>query len=393
LINPELLVWARETAKYDTTRAAKKLAIAVDKLERWELGEDQPTINQLRKIANIYKRPLAVFYLSEKPKDFQPLKEFRRVDIYFLSDDETKLTFEIRKAVSRRSVALELVEDLHDDIPAFNHRIKLSDDPESVALKIRKFLYIDYEKQTGFLDSNTAFNSWVSAVERSGVLVFQASGIDVESMRGFSICEHPLPIIGLNIRDALSARIFSLIHELTHIMLNKSGICDIIESGIYDRRIEGIEKFCNHVAGSTLIPKETLLTEQLVKENNDAEWSDIVLRKLANKFKCSREVVLRRFLTFELTTPEFYNKKREQFLEEYRRDEEDDKKKEGGYAPFPRRVISTSGLSFVNLVLEGYHTQAVTLPELSDCLNMKLKHLPSLEHEALSKSAKYEVLF
>ena len=62
-INPALLTWARSTASYEIPEAAEKLKIDADALAAWEAGAEQPSIAQLRKIASLYKRPLAVLYL------------------------------------------------------------------------------------------------------------------------------------------------------------------------------------------------------------------------------------------------------------------------------------------------------------------------------------------
>jgi len=76
---PELLRWAREDARYSIPEAAKKLNTSADRLLSFERGENRPTIKQLRNLANIYKRPLAVFFLPEPPKDFQAMRDFRRL--------------------------------------------------------------------------------------------------------------------------------------------------------------------------------------------------------------------------------------------------------------------------------------------------------------------------
>jgi DNA-binding transcriptional regulator YiaG len=53
--------------------------IDVEVLSKWEEGEALPSIPQLRKLGEIYKRPLAVFFLSEPPPGFDPQREFRRL--------------------------------------------------------------------------------------------------------------------------------------------------------------------------------------------------------------------------------------------------------------------------------------------------------------------------
>jgi len=78
-VKPELLRWARESAGYSVTEAARKLSkLAPERLEQWESGEDQPTIAQLRHMARVYRRPLSVFYLPEVPM-FPVMHDFRRL--------------------------------------------------------------------------------------------------------------------------------------------------------------------------------------------------------------------------------------------------------------------------------------------------------------------------
>jgi transcriptional regulator with XRE-family HTH domain len=78
-INPALLIWARTTAGYELVGAAEALDLSQEKLEAWEGGEDQPSIPQLPKLAELYKRPLAVLYLPEPPQTFQPMHDLGRL--------------------------------------------------------------------------------------------------------------------------------------------------------------------------------------------------------------------------------------------------------------------------------------------------------------------------
>ena len=71
-IHPELLVWARTTAGLTQEAVAKKVQIKPQLLQDWESGAANPSIAQLRKLGEIYKRPLAVFFLSQPPKGFDP---------------------------------------------------------------------------------------------------------------------------------------------------------------------------------------------------------------------------------------------------------------------------------------------------------------------------------
>ena len=78
-VKPTLLVWARESAGLEIDEAARKLQVKPERLASWETGERRPTINQLRHLARVYRRPIAVFFLSKPPKKFKAMHDFRRL--------------------------------------------------------------------------------------------------------------------------------------------------------------------------------------------------------------------------------------------------------------------------------------------------------------------------
>jgi Zn-dependent peptidase ImmA (M78 family) len=69
LVNPLMLRWARETAGYTLAEAAARLRGVRDpetELGAWEGRERWPSVPQARKLAALYKRPLAVFTLMHE---------------------------------------------------------------------------------------------------------------------------------------------------------------------------------------------------------------------------------------------------------------------------------------------------------------------------------------
>ncbi|NTU65254.1 MAG: hypothetical protein HGB05_18105, partial [Chloroflexi bacterium] len=88
--------------------AAAKLDVEVERLEQWEQGTDLPSIAQLRKVGETYKRPLAVFFLSEPPQGFDPQREFRRLAGVTPQTESPELRLSLRVALFRREVAREL---------------------------------------------------------------------------------------------------------------------------------------------------------------------------------------------------------------------------------------------------------------------------------------------
>ena len=112
IVKAELLVWARERAKVTAKAAAKAVNVKPETLAEWEAGAEAPTLNQLRALATCYRFPLAVFYLPKPPKDFAPLRDFRRLPDADSEEISPNLAYHIRSAYERRELALELHEGL-----------------------------------------------------------------------------------------------------------------------------------------------------------------------------------------------------------------------------------------------------------------------------------------
>lgn len=225
LVEPALLLWARESAGL-TIEAASKSVTTPERLELWEKGESAPTIRQLYLLANKYKRPLSVFYLSEPPSDFQALQDFRRLPGTVAGLFSPELNYEIRAAQERREIALELYEELNEPVPTFGLRADRRRNPEMLGMEIREYLGVTYDQQRSWQDARKAYNAWRNLIETVGVLVFQASRIAIGEMRGFAIAEEELPVIAVNSKDYPSGRTFSLLHELCHLVLGESALTD-----------------------------------------------------------------------------------------------------------------------------------------------------------------------
>jgi Zn-dependent peptidase ImmA (M78 family)/DNA-binding XRE family transcriptional regulator len=380
-IKPEILIWARENAAYTIDIAAKKNAVSVEKLLSWENGKDAPTINQLRKIAQVYKFPLSVFYLSKPPKNFSVMHDFRRLSIDNILNYSPELKYEIRLAEQRRELALELFNELNENPSSFTFHVNLDDSPEELSLKIRKILNMKIDEQINWKDPRLAFNELRSKIEDLGILVFQAIKVDLKEMRGFSIAEQILPVIAINRKDSYNGRIFSLLHEFTHLMLGKGGVSDFSEEGERDIEDKRIEIFCNHVAAATLVPKEFILKESIVINNNNLSWDNLTLEELSKRYSVSKEVILRRLLTLGKTNESFYNKKRQEFIKELVETNKNKKIKDFK-RNIPNETFSSLGTPYIKLVIDNYYKEKITLNQLSYFLGgIKIKHLKKIEEK------------
>ncbi|HET19557.1 MAG TPA: ImmA/IrrE family metallo-endopeptidase [Chromatiales bacterium] len=391
LVKPELLVWARTSAHLRVDEAAHKAQVKEDQLTAWERGEGQPSIPQLRKLSRAYKRPLAVFYLPRPPRTFEPLRDFRRLPEGAVGQQSPELAYEIRRARYRRDVALDLYRELMGEDPQpFTLTATLDEDPEEVASRLRAYLGVTREEASGWRTAYEALNRWRSALEDRAVLVFQAEDVSVSEMRGFSISETVFPAVVVNMKDAPAARVFSMLHETTHLMLHDGGVCDALDETLPDE--ERAEVFCNRVAGATLVPAEWLLQEDVVRGQPGPRWSDETLMVLAQRYRVSREVVIRRLLLLGRTTEAFYKKKRRQLQAEFEAKQEEDLQKRAlglvapGFVTPDRVAVSTAGPLFVRLVLNSYNQEKITSNDLSSFLEVRLKHVQKIAQAVLRRS-------
>ncbi len=247
---------------------------------------------------------------------------------------------------------------------------ELTDDPSSLAERLRRRVDISLDEQQTWREPYTALRAWTEAIESVGVLVSQFSDVEVAETRGFSIGDQPYPLIALNGKDAPRAKIFTLFHELAHIALGAAGICDLHES---DQ--PSIEKFCNQVAAEALVPGWHLLDQPIVAAHRRVEWADRELQDLSTAYAVSGEVVLRRLLTLGRTSLAFYRRKRREYLQR-----QEDTAEAGGFMPYFRRVLRDNGAAFTSLALEAYYADAISSIDLSRLLGgFKLQHLGAIE--------------
>jgi Zn-dependent peptidase ImmA (M78 family) len=152
------------------------------------------------------------------------------------------------------------------------------------------------------------------------------------------------------------------------------GLCDLKTEVERSAKEHRVEVFCNAAAAACLIPRSALLNHRLVGDHpNSPLWKDAEIDHLARFFSTSREALLRRLLTFKLTSKAFYEEKRAEYQEQYA-----SHPAKGGYVPPSTDALSLLGRPFVRLVLGSLQTGRITTSDASDYLGIRLKHLPAL---------------
>ena len=379
-INPELLLWARQTAGLTIEEAARRSTISLARLLKAESGEAPLTTIQLEKYAATCRRPVAAFYLPKPPEIPQAVPDFRRLPGGGVKAISTELRLEIRRAQQRRVDVIELADELEEELPKFTLTFTQQSSAKDASVLLREYLGISLQEQLTWGKPEKALKAWKRAAETAGVLVFEVSRIAVSEMRGVALSLDPLPIAILNGADEASARTFSLLHELTHLALNVSaidgGVAEPVGLSEQDARTE---KFCNEVAGEFLVPSEALL--QYLGEQADGGLNMTFLASAAKRFSVSREVIARRLLVNGRIGNGQFQLWREQLKEEYEAFLKEKKAKSKASKSGPRfEVIQARNLSqtFMRLAFNAYEQDHLSLNGVSGLLGLKVKSVFAL---------------
>lgn len=152
--------------------------------------------------------------------------------------------------------------------------------------------------------------------------------------RGFAVSDPLAPVIFINIADAPTARVFTLIHELAHLWIGSSGVSSVVPSSSRKDEV-----FCNAVAGDFLVPEGQFRPVWRAVEN----WVGM-LPQLAATFHVSRLVIARRACDLGLISTVAYN-------EYYRAELETFREKKGSGGSFYRSAGARNSKRFSRAVI------------------------------------------
>jgi len=356
-INPQVLRWAREEAGYDLAEIAGKVDIVPDRYKLWEEEGKNIPLGKLKILANAYKRQLAVFLLPAVPEKIAKPKDFRN-----LSPAKSKLSKKVMEILRDVTYFRETALELQGETYWKNRYQWLNDvkgkinDSDSFHNQLRELLDIDIDEQINWNSDSEAYRKWRFAVEdRLGIFVFQFS-MPLDEVQGFSFTDKLPYAIVTNSNHSYTGRIFTIFHELAHILRHQSGMC-LFEAATAKQKEEWE---CNDFAGKFLAP------DHLIEPTTDLK----TISQYASKLKISREVYLRRLKEEnKITDLRFFN-----LLEQIKSTYKTDKKKSGFVKPEVQSK-ATRGETFFNLVLEAMYNNRISYTQASNALNLNLSTL------------------
>ncbi len=369
-INPEILKWARERSGYSLDAAAKTLSKDISFINECESGNLALTYAQLETLADKYKRPVAIFFFPEPPEEDNIAENLalRSSDVDQL---EPRIHILLRQAYARQ---LSLMELSMGKNPSENQifrdfHAQLNDSPLELAKQTRVYLNISVDQQTNWKNSTIALETWRECIQEKGIFIFKEA-FKNNSVDGFCLVHDVFPVIYLNNSRPVVRQIFTLFHELAHLLLGKNGITrDINPTG------EKIETFCNQFAAEFLVPSDDL--ESHLKF---PDYDDNTVEKLASIYKVSRPVILLKLVNKGILTNEIYLQKIKGWTALYESHREQKTRDESpGGGNYYNTQTEYLGPRYMELAFSKFYQGQCTIEQLSEHLNVKVKNLSGLE--------------
>ena len=369
-VSPRVLRFARTEAGYDLVEAARRAGISTDRLAEFEGGDGdlEPTLAQLRKFADLYDRTLAFFLLQAPPlSDLPDVPDFRS-----LGDDgfSSSVRREMRKAERRRNILLE-----YEPIDGWELMDIGLDEAGTggAAAFVRERLGVTVQDQVAQPNHDTALRMWMRALEDAGTAIFQMSRVSSDECRGFSVYHDVAPIIVLNGGEPPGARIFTLMHELCHLLLRDGGVCTVWNDQQTERR-------CNRFAAELLMPGPA------VREIAFGEDADHDVQRVARGFQVSQDAAAIRLRELGLITQEDVDAVRAETIDRLALAKAKQKASEGG-PPHYRTHLRNLGDRYVTSVLDAHRDGRIDFADVTSFLEAKTGTVDRMAKEIESRGS------
>ena len=370
-INPQRVAWCCADLGLTPEQVAAESGLAPDKLRAVLDSEGGLTFSQLRTLAEYFGRSV-LFFLDPDPVNIEQVQtpQFR-----MLAGQKPELSRRVRHLVQRaerqRAVYLDLLEDMDgEERPRFEPP-PLSTIPAMAAGQARQWLGLDRKND---------FRSYRTALENKGILVFLTNGYQGKwqiakksPILGFSLYDPVLPVIVVKKQDAEARQVFTLMHELGHVLLHRMSSVD--DESDMRATEDGMERSANQFAAHLLVPDAFLATLRDADRPGDVTRLDEWLSSQRGVWGVSTDVILLRLVGAGRLPQTIYDAYRAWQEAQPRRQDG------GGSRAYryrePRHLF---GDGFVRTVLGALSARHITLNKASDYLGgLKVDDLHRLE--------------
>ncbi len=282
---------AAERASEALKRHRPDSPITAHDIEAMERGERLPSVMEAEALASTCLVRYVDLFAPELPPS--PLRDFRRPlgaaqRLSYAARERIGLfdrLYELTRRVLSRLAEVEPVA-----LPSVSTQSPHAPDLAALATLTRAALQIGPAEQATWDSEDDALAGWIDAVESIGVSVFRIP-MPIDEIRGMSRWDRGgPPAIALNSADTPAGRMFTLHHEVGHLIFSsgEGALCDPHAAGTLAE-----ERTANAFAAEVLVPAAELLATvpNEVLPPSFRDWPLTVRRDLLRHFHVSGPVI------------------------------------------------------------------------------------------------------
>lgn len=260
-------------------------------IRNWLNASEQPTFNQLNQLSKKIEVPLGYLLVNSVQENNSPLLEYRTISNNSIKEPSKALLDTINDMEDKQAYMREfLIRNDYDNL-SFVGKFSQADDSSLIIENIRETLQIN-EKWFENCSQDAALNYLRNKFENAGIVVMK-NGIvktnvhrklNIDEFRTFVLVDEYAPLIFINNKDSMGAKIFSLFHEVAHIFLGENSLFNDnnIERPRY--RNKKLEVLCNNIASELCV--STCCFKELWVQNANKDKFDRV-KDIAQNCKVS----------------------------------------------------------------------------------------------------------
>lgn len=252
-VTGSVLKWAVENSGLSVEELCTRLKIEPETLQAWISEKERPLLSKFHDLAAKLHRPPAMLLLPEAPTSESRKLEFRHPISKTrgpLQEAELVRIREVERIQETISWTRRELKGQKPELPALTSK----SDPESAAETMRQRLGISAATQINFDSDGKALKGWRRAFEDLGLLVFQFP-LGERGIRGFSLWDEFAPAVVFSSAWPENVRLFSMMHELGHLLTRTDSACqDIGRAEIKTRAEDDHERWCDRFAAAVLLP-------------------------------------------------------------------------------------------------------------------------------------------
>jgi len=296
--NPAILNDILKARSLSRSELSRRLNLSEEELQRELANQPEPKQGLLNDIAKELALPAFVFFMAKPPRLHDIIPDFRsKSPAPSAKSRETIESIQLAEGVQRaanegRAVGAQV-------LPSF--KATRNEDIDAFALAAREYFGITAEDQLSSKDAKAFYVVCRKKIEDKGIFVLQDSFPDTDGS-GFCLFHPIYPVIVINTKkQTRGRRLFTLAHELAHVLMQKTGISDPFVSA------NQVERACNRFAGSFLVPGAYL--SSFFKNGlpaNDPDISDVA--SAARRLKISQQAAVLRLEELKVFKPGSHEK-------------------------------------------------------------------------------------